>query len=86
MNYGFIENKGQIEGVDGKTNGDILYLLPLKSYHVHLRQTGFSYELFQTSKEGDGSSFYTIGVDVVFQIPIPKLKYCTTALRRNVDF
>lgn len=49
-NTGFIENKGQIVDLEYKPNPNVLYLLNGEGLNVHLRQTGFSYDVYTVEK------------------------------------
>lgn len=49
---GFIENKGQIIDQNGDINKNVLYLLNTRGLNVHLKNVGFSYDLYEIKKEG----------------------------------
>ncbi len=48
---GFIENKGQVIDQYRKSNSAVLYLLNGNGLNVHLRKTGFSYDIFTTQRK-----------------------------------
>lgn len=48
---GFIENKGQIVDLEYKPNPSVLYLLNTPGLNIHLRQTGFSYDVYTISEK-----------------------------------
>ncbi len=45
IQYGYIENKGQVHNQFGELNTEVKYLLATPSLSVHLKQTGFSLEM-----------------------------------------
>jgi hypothetical protein len=53
VQFGFVENMGQIKTQDGSVNKDVLYLFRTGNMQVQLRKNGFSYELFQESKPNE---------------------------------
>ncbi len=48
---GFIENKGQIVDLEYQPNPTVLYLLNTPGLNIHLRQTGFSYDVYTISEK-----------------------------------
>ncbi|MFI5222180.1 MAG: SBBP repeat-containing protein [Bacteroidia bacterium] len=54
--FGFIENKGQIIDQSGHLNRTVLYLYNGNGLHVQLKQTGFSYEVWKTTFNGQLSA------------------------------
>jgi hypothetical protein len=61
IQYGFVENKGQIVDQNNYPNTDVLYKLSCKGLNVHLRQNSFSYEVIKKqvisiTKNVDGKS------------------------------
>lgn len=61
--YGFIENKGQFVNQDFEVNKDLKFLLYNNNFNIHLKNNGFSYELFNREiigfKEKTNSSVIT---------------------------
>jgi len=47
VNYGFIENKGQIMDQANKPNAEVRYLLCKPGFNLQLRQKGFSYDTYK---------------------------------------
>lgn len=47
IQYGFVENKGQITDQNNKPNTSVLYLLACNGLHVQLKQNSFSYEVIK---------------------------------------
>ena len=47
---GFTENRGQIVDQNGKANKDVTFLLNTRGLNVQLRKTGFSYDVYETSR------------------------------------
>jgi gliding motility-associated-like protein len=47
---GFIENKGQIVDQKGKENKNVQFLLNTNGLNVQLRNSGFSYDVYETEK------------------------------------
>ncbi|MFZ4800280.1 MAG: hypothetical protein ACOYMA_22515, partial [Bacteroidia bacterium] len=47
IQYGFVENKGQIVDQYNQPNKEVLYKLTCKGLNVHLRQNSFSYEVIK---------------------------------------
>jgi hypothetical protein len=45
IQYGYIENKGQLHNQFGELNTEVKYLLATPSLSLHLKQTGFSLEM-----------------------------------------
>ncbi|MBU3662906.1 MAG: hypothetical protein FGM41_06885 [Bacteroidetes bacterium] len=45
IQYGYIENKGQLHNQFGELNTEVKYILATPSLNVHLKQTGFSLEM-----------------------------------------
>lgn len=45
IQYGYIENKGQLHNQFGELNTEVKYILATPSLSVHLKQTGFSLEM-----------------------------------------
>ncbi len=58
--YGFIENKGQFVNQFYEANNELKFLLYNKNFNVHLKNNGFSYELYNREivgyKEKENSS------------------------------
>ena len=57
--FGFIENKGQIIDQNNKPNPAVLYLLNTPGMNVQLRKGGFSYDLYQESRNPEFRNFYS---------------------------
>lgn len=51
QSIGFRENKGQIIDQNGKSNSEVKYLLNSRGLNVQLRQTGFSYDVYEIKKK-----------------------------------
>ena len=47
IQYGFVENKGQIVDQYNQLNKEVLYKLSCKGLNIHLRQNSFSYEVIK---------------------------------------
>ncbi|MCY7410138.1 MAG: SBBP repeat-containing protein [Chitinophagales bacterium] len=50
----FIENKGQIINAEGKQNTSVLFLYNDGLFNLQLKSNGFSYEIYEVEKTGDG--------------------------------
>ncbi|HUM48179.1 MAG TPA: hypothetical protein PLD84_14710, partial [Chitinophagales bacterium] len=51
---GFLENKGQVKDLAGKTNDKVKFLYNNGLFNLELRKNGFSYELFQVIPDNTG--------------------------------
>ncbi|WP_378105470.1 T9SS type B sorting domain-containing protein [Chryseobacterium sp. sg2396] len=54
--YFFYENKGQIVDQEGKPNPDVKYLFHSAGLNVQLRNSGFSYDIYETKKTPNPNS------------------------------
>jgi hypothetical protein len=53
---GFIENKGQVRDANGRSDASVLYLFNGDGLNVSLRPGGFSYEVWQRTSAGSGTT------------------------------
>lgn len=51
LKKGFIKNQGQIIDQYGNPNDSVLFLLNTKGLNIHLKQNGFSYDVYQPQKK-----------------------------------
>ena len=54
-NYSFYENKGQIVNQDGNVRSDVKYLFVSSGLNVQLKQTGFSYDIYESDRKAQKS-------------------------------
>lgn len=63
IQYGFIENKGQLHNQDGELNTEVKYLLPAYGINVQLKQNGYSLEM----NSGDTGEVKFHRIDISFE-------------------